>query len=90
MLATGAHERPLVFADNDRPGIMLADAARTYVNRYGVLPGKRAVVLTNNDSAYQAALDMADAGVAIAAIVDLRTQLGGPLAAQAKRRGIRI
>ena len=69
---------------------MLADAARTYVNRFGTLPGKRAVVLTNNDSAYQAALDMADAGIAIAAIVDLRTQLGGPLVAQAKQRGIRI
>src|SRR3954451_8433020 len=90
VLATGAHERPLVFADNDRPGVMLADAARTYANRFGTLPGKRAVVLTNNDSAYRAALDLADAGVGIAAIVDLRTQLGGPLVAEAKRRGIRI
>ena len=90
VLATGAHERPLVFADNDRPGVMLADAARTYANRFGTLPGKRAVVMTNNDSAYRAALDLADAGVGIAAIVDLRTQLGGPLVADAKSRGIRI
>ncbi|UEM03156.1 sarcosine oxidase subunit alpha [Skermanella rosea] len=90
VLATGAHERPLVFADNDRPGVMLAGAARTYVNRFGTLPGRRAVVLTNNDSAYAAALDMNDAGIEIAAIVDLRTQAGGPLAAEAKRRGMRI
>src|SRR6267378_1392184 len=50
VIATGAHERPLIFANNDRPGIMLAGAARTYVNRYGVAPGKRAVIFTNNDS----------------------------------------
>ncbi|MFC4069521.1 2Fe-2S iron-sulfur cluster-binding protein [Actinoplanes subglobosus] len=72
VLATGAHERSLAFADNDRPGVMLAGAARTYVNRYGVLPGRRAVVLTTNDSAYAAARDLAAAGVEIAAIADLR------------------
>ncbi|MFD5758667.1 sarcosine oxidase subunit delta family protein, partial [Streptomyces sp. NPDC127044] len=57
VLATGAHERSLAFADNDRPGVMLAASARTYVNRHGVLPGRHAVVLTTNDSAYAAALD---------------------------------
>jgi sarcosine oxidase subunit alpha len=72
VLATGAHERSVAFADNDRPGVMLAGAARTYVNRYGVLPGRRAVVLTTNDSAYAAALDLLDAGVEIAAVVDVR------------------
>ena len=51
ILATGAIERPLVFAENDRPGVMLADAAKTYVNRFGARPGSRAVVFTNNDSA---------------------------------------
>jgi sarcosine oxidase, subunit alpha len=51
VLATGAIERPLVFSGNDRPGIMLADAPRTYVNRYGVKPGTRAVVLTASDTA---------------------------------------
>ena len=59
VVATGAHERPLVFADNDRPGIMLAGAARTYLHRYGVLCGRRAVVFTTNDSAYAAAVDLA-------------------------------
>ncbi|MGQ9364945.1 sarcosine oxidase subunit alpha [Azospirillum sp. ST 5-10] len=90
VLATGAHERPLVFADNDRPGVMLAGAVRTYVNRYAALPGRTAVVLTNNDSAYAAALDMADAGIAVAAIVDLRPHADGALPAEARRRGLRI
>src|SRR5699024_3158676 len=56
--ATGSLERPLVFANNDRPGVMIASAVSTYVNRYGVAPGRRAVVFTNNDSAYQTALDL--------------------------------
>ena len=73
IVATGAIERPLVFADNDRPGIMLASAVQTYVNRYGVAPGRRAVVFTNNSSAYEAAADMHAAGIGIAAIVDSRT-----------------
>ncbi len=62
VLATGAIERPLVFPGNDRPGIMLAGAARTYLNRYGVRPGARAVVVTACDEAYQAALDLARGG----------------------------
>ena len=78
VLATGAHERPIVFADNDRPGVMLASAARTYVNRYAVLPGRRAVVFTTNDSGLSAARDLADAGVEVAAIVDARE--GGTVA----------
>src|SRR6266702_201164 len=72
VLATGAHERPLIFANNDRPGIMLAGAARTYVNRYGVSPGQRAVIFTNNDSADAVAADLKRAGVIIEAIVDVR------------------
>ncbi|MEU1519995.1 sarcosine oxidase subunit delta family protein [Streptomyces sp. NPDC005811] len=76
VLATGAHERSLAFADNDRPGVMLAASARTYLHRHGVLPGRRAVVLTTNDSAYPAALDLAAAGVAVPVIVDTRTDAG--------------
>jgi sarcosine oxidase subunit alpha len=90
VLATGAHERSLAFADNDRPGIMLAGAARTYINRYGVLPGRRAVVLTTNDSAYAAALDLLDAGVEIAAIADVRPD-GSPLwAPRCAGRGVEV
>ena len=90
VLATGALERPLVFADNDRPGIMLADAARTYVNRFGVRPGARAVVVTNNDTAYRAAIDAVDGGMTIAAIVDVRSKAEGPMARLARDRGIEI
>ncbi len=90
VLATGAIERPLVYADNDRPGCMLASAARIYVNRYGVTPGKRAIVMTNNDSAYLAALDLAAAGVTVAAIIDLRAEPKGALAEAVRQRGIEI
>ncbi|CAL9329805.1 Sarcosine oxidase subunit alpha [Streptomyces sp. enrichment culture] len=76
VLATGAHERSLAFPDNDRPGVMLASSARTHLNRQGVLPGRHAVVFTTNDSAYAAALDLASAGLAIAAIVDTRPEPG--------------
>ncbi|GIH92073.1 2Fe-2S iron-sulfur cluster-binding protein [Planobispora siamensis] len=72
VLATGAHERSVAFPGNDRPGVMLASAARTYVNRYGVLPGRRAVVFTCTDSGHEAARDLAAAGVEIAEIVDPR------------------
>jgi sarcosine oxidase subunit alpha len=72
VLATGAHERPLIFANNDRPGIMLAGAARNYVNRYGVAPGKRAVIFTNNDSTDLVAADLKRAGIIVEAIVDVR------------------
>jgi sarcosine oxidase subunit alpha len=90
VLATGAIERPLVFRDNDRPGIMLASAAQAYVNRYAVMPGKRAVVFTNNDGGYGAALDLHHAGVQIAAIVDLRDLPEGPLTNQAEAIGLNI
>ncbi len=72
VLAAGAIERPLVFAHNDRPGIMLADAARVYLQRYGVKVGGRAVVATHDDSAYRAALALHAAGVTIAGIADAR------------------
>src|SRR4051812_21549730 len=89
VLATGAHERSLAFADNDRPGVMLAGAARTYVNRYGAVPGRRAVVFTTNDSAYAAALDLAAAGVEIAAVVDARSE-PGEWARRAEQAGIEV
>ncbi|MEO6624106.1 MAG: 2Fe-2S iron-sulfur cluster-binding protein, partial [Burkholderiaceae bacterium] len=92
VLASGAHERPMVYAENDLPGTMLAGSARTYVQRYGVRPGSRAVVFTNNDSAYAAALALHQAGVAIAAIVDARPDAGleGGLVAQARAAGLPI
>lgn len=77
LVATGAIERMLVFEGNDRPGVMLASAAQAYVNRWAVRPGGRAVIFTNNDSAYAAAADMAAAGVEIVAIVDARANVPG-------------
>jgi sarcosine oxidase subunit alpha len=88
VLATGAHERPLVFPDNDRPGIMLAAGVSSYLNRYGVAPGRRAVIVTNNDSAYETAFDLAAAGVGVAAIVDARSEPSGALGAAARGHGI--
>ena len=74
VLATGAHERPLVFAGNDRPGVMLASAVRTYLNRYAVRPTGRVLVATTNDSAYDLVADLVGAGVEVAAVVDARPE----------------
>lgn len=90
VLATGAHERPVVFADNDRPGIMLAGSARAFRHRYGVLPGRRAVVFTTDDSAYLAALDLAKAGMEVAMVVDARPVAPNTLAARCSARGIEV
>ncbi|WP_426570037.1 sarcosine oxidase subunit delta family protein [Streptomyces canus] len=89
VLATGAHERSTAFADNDRPGVMLAASARAHVNRHGVLPGRHAVVFTTNDSAYAAALDLAEAGVDVTAIVDTRAE-PGEWADRARQAGIEV
>jgi sarcosine oxidase subunit alpha len=94
ILAAGAIERPLVFPGNDRPGILLAGAARTYLHRYGVRVGTRAVIVTAHDAAYQTALDLGAAGVSIAAVADLRGGPGGgapgPLADAARAAGIDV
>ncbi|MFJ5957845.1 sarcosine oxidase subunit alpha family protein [Paenarthrobacter sp. NPDC092416] len=89
VLAPGAHERPLVFENNDRPGIMLASAARTYLNRYAVAAGSRVVITTTNDSAYALAADLKAAGVAVAAVVDARPEISAKAAA-AVESGIRV
>jgi sarcosine oxidase subunit alpha len=90
VLATGALERPLVFPDNDRPGVMMAEAARIYANRFGVKPGDRAVIFTACDSAYRAALDLKAAGVVIAAIADLRTAPNGRWIDRVRAAGIEV
>ncbi|WP_112235636.1 sarcosine oxidase subunit alpha family protein [Kocuria sp. BT304] len=90
VLATGAHERPLVFADNDRPGIMLAGAVRTYLNRYGVTAGHRAVVTTTNDSAYDLVADLVAAGVEVAAVVDSRPDLTDTAQRVARETGVAV
>jgi len=90
ILATGAHERPLVFANNDRPGIMLAGAVRSYINAFAVAPGRRAVLFTNNDRAYHCALDCLDAGIEVAAVIDSRRQPAGTTVDAVRARGVRL
>ena len=89
VLATGAIERPLVFADSDRPGVMLSGAIRTYINRFAVLPGNNIIMLTNNDSAYHVAMEAADAGARVQ-IVDTRRAPKGTLIDAARVHGISI
>lgn len=90
VLAQGALEKPLVFHGNDRPGVMLAGSAQTYLNRYGVLVGRRPVVLTCHDSAWYTAFDMAAAGAKVQAIVDTRETVRNDLLNGAKARGIKV
>jgi sarcosine oxidase subunit alpha len=90
VLATGAHERPLVFAGNDRPGVLLASAVRTYLNRYAVAPGSRAVVSTTNDSAYETVADLHAHGIAVAAVADARPGLSARAAEVAAATGVRV
>ncbi len=92
VLATGAHERGIAYANNDLPGTLLAGAAHAYVLRYAVRPGSRAVVFTNNDSAYATALALHGAGVQVAAIVDPRSgmALEGALPHAAREAGLPI
>ncbi|MGY3436521.1 MULTISPECIES: sarcosine oxidase subunit alpha family protein [unclassified Marinovum] len=89
--ATGAIERPLSFAGNDVPGVMLASAVRDYVVNWAVSPGDRTVVVTNNDDAYRTALALRKAGLAVPAIIDARVlPKDSPLMAEARALGIRI
>ncbi len=89
IIATGAIERPLVFENNDRPGVMLASAVCTYLNRHSVAPKKRAVIVTNNDSAYTTAFELAEADVAVT-VAEQRATLSGDLLAKAAQLGIAI
>ncbi len=90
ILATGAHERPLVFANNDLPGVMLASAVRTYLNRYGVAAGERVVVSTTSDGAYDTVEDLIAAGIDVVAIADTRPELSARAADVAAATQVRI
>ena len=88
--ATGAIERPVSFAGNDVPGVVLASALRDYVVNWGVSLGDRTVVVTNNDDAYRTAIVLKDAGLDVPAVIDARAAGGGALAEGARARGIRV
>src|ERR1700722_11848255 len=90
VLATGAIEQPLIFANNDRPGIMLAGAARQYLRRYGVAIGSRVLVATNNDQAYALARDLKAAGVTMLGVADTRHEVAQPLRATMQALSIEV
>jgi len=90
VLASGAHERPLVFANNDVPGCMTASSVSHYIRRFAVVPGQRLVVATANDGGYRAAFDWLEAGRDVVAVVDARREPDGTAFEEAQRRGIRV
>ncbi|WP_308495767.1 sarcosine oxidase subunit alpha family protein [Kocuria sp. cx-455] len=90
VLAQGTHERPVVFRNNDRPGIMLASAVRSYLNRYGAAAGSTVVVATNNDSAYRLVADLVERGITVAGIVDARPQASAVSAEIAEAGGLSV
>ncbi len=89
VIAAGALERPLVFGNNDRPGVMLASALRAYANRWAVAAGRRVLIATNNDSAYAAAHDLARAGIATT-LIDARENLPASLLHKSKEAGVEL
>ncbi len=90
VLAQGAIERPMVFCNNDRPGVMLSSAVATYLNRYAVRPGARGVIFTNNDSAYQTAMDLHSKGVEVVALVDVRQTGTKEMKSALQQKGIEV
>ncbi|KXJ31097.1 sarcosine oxidase subunit alpha [Pseudomonas sp. HUK17] len=90
VLATGAHERPLVYGNNDLPGNMVAGAVSTYIRRYAVAPGQRLVLSTNNDYAYRVALDWLEAGRQVVAVADARPNPRGAWVEEVRKRGVRV
>ena len=90
ILAAGALERPLVFANNDRPGVILAGAARTYINRFAATPGQRLAIFTSNDDGWRTAADAARAGVSIEAIIDGRPDVAPAIREPLTKAGTRI
>ncbi|MCA0034791.1 sarcosine oxidase subunit alpha family protein [Mesorhizobium sp. B263B2A] len=87
VFATGAIERPMVFPNNDRPGVMLASAARAYLNRFAVLPGRKIIVAATNDGVWRTAFDLAGAGAEVT-VVDMRATVSAALASEATRLGV--
>ncbi|MGQ3674592.1 sarcosine oxidase subunit alpha family protein [Xanthobacter sp. TB0139] len=90
ILAAGALERPLVFSGNDRPGVMMASAVRSYANRFGVLAGKQVTIFTNNDNGWRTAFDMVQAGANISALIDTRADVDAALSLRGKAAGLNI
>ena len=88
ILCTGAIERPIVFPDNDLPGIMLAASVFDYLQKYGVLLGDRLVLTTNNDYAYKTVIELKHVGIDVPVVLDARASSDGPLVKEAEALGI--
>ena len=88
--ATGSIERPLIFNNNDRPGILLSSAIKKYVDFYGVKSGEKIVLFTNNDTAYETALSLNDKGIKVEAIIDIRNENDSELIKSVKNLNIQI
>jgi sarcosine oxidase subunit alpha len=90
IVATGSLERPLIFDNNDRPGIMLSSAVKKYADYYGVICGKKNVFFTNNDSAYESAISLSKKGIKVQAVIDIREKTKSTIIKQAEDLGIQI
>ena len=90
ILATGSLERPLIFNNNDRPGIMLSSAIKKYTDYYGVLCGRKSIFFTNNDSAYESVISLHKKGIKVEAIIDIRKKSESNLVKEVEKIGIKI
>jgi sarcosine oxidase, subunit alpha len=90
VVATGSLERPLIFNNNDRPGIMLSSAIKKYADYYGVICGKKNVFFTNNDTAYESAISLINKGIKVEAIIDIREKSESSVVKEAENLGIKI
>ncbi|MBZ7924281.1 sarcosine oxidase subunit alpha family protein [Ensifer adhaerens] len=89
VFATGAIERPMVFSNNDRPGVMLNSAIRTYLNRFAILPGRNVVISTVDDNAYALAYELASKGVRVT-VADTRPSLNPVLLDRVRNAGAEV
>ena len=90
IIATGAMERPLIFNNNDRPGIMLSSSIKKYIDYYGVKCGQQISLFTNNDSAYETAISLSNSGVSVNSVIDIRDKSNSLIVKQAEKLGIKI
>src|SRR5882757_9135279 len=90
VLASGAIERPLVFGGNDRPGVMMAGAVSTYLNRYAVTPGQQVAVFTTTDSGWRTVEDLLNAGIKVTAVIDGRDSSPEAISRRARQAGAEI
>ena len=90
IIATGAMERPLIFNNNDRPGIILSSSVKKYIDYYGVKCGQKISLFTNNDSAYETAISLIKSGVTLNSVIDIRNKSNSSIVKQAEKLGIKI